>query len=164
MGVTVSLSSFNGLANAEAQRALLDCCASPVWAAACAESRPYQSIPEVLGAADSALAALSWDEIETAVAAHPRLGRPPAGDGQAGRWSCEEQAGLVVEAEQLAKELVAYEESFGRVFLVDAHGLDAEAIADRLRRRLDNSPAEEFAEVRRELRGIVRRRIARMLI
>lgn len=161
------LDEFHDLPPAEAEQALLACCASPAWAAALAAGRPYEDVAAVLRAADTQLTGLDWDEIEKALAAHPRIGERASGSGREAAWSRREQsaaaeAGAAVQAE-LAEANAEYERTFGRVFLICANGRPAGEILASLRSRLGNDEHTERAVVRDELRGIVRLRLTRWL-
>jgi 2-oxo-4-hydroxy-4-carboxy-5-ureidoimidazoline decarboxylase len=48
----------------------------------------------------------------------------------------------------------AYDERYGRVFVIRADGRPLEQIVTELERRLENGPAAELAEVADQLRGI----------
>lgn len=143
-----------------AERELLACCASPVWVAAM--TGPHADLDAVLLAADTALAALDWSEVEKALAAHPRIGDRAAGPDAA--WSRQEQAAAADgDPAELAAANAEYERVFDRVFLVDATGRSAAGILADLRARLRNDEDTERAVVREELRGIVRLRLRKAL-
>ena len=163
----MTISQFNGLAEPEVQRALADCCASRGWLDALLAGRPYETIADLLAMSDTVLESLAAPELERAVGAHPRIGRPPAAGGVAAEWSRREQSGVAGatdrESEQLASQSHDYELRFGRVFLVSASGLGTGEVLAQLRRRLGNTAQDELAEVRRELGKIVRLRLERIL-
>src|ERR1700733_7170591 len=73
-------------------------------------------------AVDTALAALSWDDIVESMNAHPRIGDRPASAG----WLAAEQSGAAAASDQVRRELaegnLAYEKHFGHVFLICASG------------------------------------------
>src|SRR5680860_428851 len=77
--------------------------------------------------------------------------------GEEATWSRREQSG-VRRSDRTAAELVdgnrAYEDRFGRVFLICASGKNAEEILEALRARLHNDPESEAAVVVDELRQI----------
>ncbi|MGA8994744.1 MAG: 2-oxo-4-hydroxy-4-carboxy-5-ureidoimidazoline decarboxylase, partial [Nocardioidaceae bacterium] len=101
-----------------------------------------------------------------ALAAHPRIGERAAGDGVEAEWSRREQAAADPDErtrQQLAAGNRAYEDRFGRVFLVCATGLSAEQILARLWERLGHDPATEAAVVAEELRKIAVLRLRRVL-
>ncbi|MFE0027450.1 2-oxo-4-hydroxy-4-carboxy-5-ureidoimidazoline decarboxylase [Amycolatopsis sp. NPDC059021] len=161
------LAPFHALPGAAAERELLACCASPVWAAAVAAGRPYDDVDAVLRASDMELAVLGWDEIEKALSAHPRIGERAEGQGREAAWSRREQsaaatADATVLAE-LAEANAEYERVFDRVFLICASGLSAAEILANLNARLGNDEQAERAVVREELRKIVRLRLERWL-
>ena len=78
-----------------------------------------------------------------------------------------EQAGVDPAAGDTAARLAAgnaaYEERFGRVFLIRAAGRDAEAILAELDRRLGNDDATERAETVDNLRQIALLRLEALL-
>ena len=48
----------------------------------------------------------------------------------------------------------AYDERYGRVFVIASEGRSIEQVVTELERRLENGPAAELAEVANQLRGI----------
>ena len=77
-----------------------------------------------------------------------------------------EQSGVATDAETLralAEGNRAYEERFGRVFLICATGLGAQDVLAALRTRLTNDPATEALVVADELRRIALLRLERVL-
>jgi 2-oxo-4-hydroxy-4-carboxy-5-ureidoimidazoline decarboxylase len=161
------VAQFNALPAEQAGRELLACCAAREWARAVAGGRPYPDVAAALAAADAATAKLSWAEIETALAAHPRIGQRVAGSGREAAWSRREQSGVDCADEQTAAALVAanraYEERFGHVFLIFATGRTPAEMLAAAQARLGNDPAAEREVVREELRKIARLRLERLL-
>jgi 2-oxo-4-hydroxy-4-carboxy-5-ureidoimidazoline decarboxylase len=143
------------------------CCASRRWLEVMLAGEPYADLDEACDTSDRAITGLAWADVEDALAAHPRIGQRPAGDGREARWSRGEQSAATAGGTHLAGELVegnrAYERRFGHVFLVCATGLSAEKVLASLRGRLDNDPATERDVVREELRKIVRLRLAKLV-
>jgi 2-oxo-4-hydroxy-4-carboxy-5-ureidoimidazoline decarboxylase len=162
-----ALSEFNRLSQERAVQDLLSCCASPQWALAVASGRPYPDADAVTDASAAALAQLDWPEISLALAAHPRIGQRPSGDGREAVWSRREQAAVdhsdAAVLDQLAEANRAYEERFGRVFLIFATGRSHTEMLAEARRRLDNDEETERAVVRGELARIVALRLERLL-
>ncbi|MGZ4468245.1 MAG: 2-oxo-4-hydroxy-4-carboxy-5-ureidoimidazoline decarboxylase [Nocardioidaceae bacterium] len=161
-----SIEDFNAAPADEVTAALLACCAVPGWAAAIAEGRPYADAPALLARADQAARRLTPAEVDLALAAHPRIGERPAGADPEAAWSRQEQA-AVDRDDETARALVegnrAYEDRFGRVYLVCASGRSgAELLAD-LRRRLGNDDATEAAVVADELRKIALLRLGKVV-
>lgn len=161
------LDAFNALPLARARDDLLAVCASQAWAQAVAAARPYRSGEILLATADAAFAALTWSELAKALAAHPRIGEHPEGDGRDAAWSRREQAGVAGSVagseEALAEANRAYERRFGHVFLIFASDRTAAEILAAARERLGNDDERERAVVRAELAKIVRLRLERLL-
>ncbi|MGZ4490471.1 MAG: 2-oxo-4-hydroxy-4-carboxy-5-ureidoimidazoline decarboxylase [Nocardioidaceae bacterium] len=161
-----SIEDFNAAPADEVTAALLACCAVPGWAAAIAEGRPYADAPALLARADQAARRLTPAEVDLALAAHPRIGERPAGADPEAAWSRQEQAAVDRDdetARALAEGNRAYEDRFGRVYLVCASGRSgAELLAD-LRRRLGNDDATEAAVVADELRKIALLRLGKVV-
>ncbi|SDG71546.1 2-oxo-4-hydroxy-4-carboxy-5-ureidoimidazoline decarboxylase [Pseudonocardia oroxyli] len=153
------MSAFDTLPDDEAQALLLRVCAAPRWAREVVAGRPYGTV-EALQAAASA--ALDPTDLDAALAAHPRIGDPTA-EGPAAR----EQAGVASAPPEtltaLAEGNRAYEERFGRVYLVCAEGRSAEDLLVTLRARLANPADTERAVALGELAAINRLRLGRVL-
>src|SRR5687767_12399644 len=92
-GLPVDLAEWNRLPEADAQRELLACCASPRWAASVARGRPYAGADAVLAAGQTALDGLDWADVRAALDAHPRIGERVDAAGREADWSRREQAG-----------------------------------------------------------------------
>lgn len=165
--VDSALDRFNGLPAAEAERELLACCASPVWAAAVAAGRPYRSVAEAAEAGGERVAGLGWADVARALAAHPRIGEQASGESREAGWSRREQAGTAGASPRVLAALRvgnrAYERRFGHVYLVRASGRDAGELLALLRARLGNDEATEREVVRRELAEITRLRLTALL-
>jgi 2-oxo-4-hydroxy-4-carboxy-5-ureidoimidazoline decarboxylase len=158
----VDLAEWNRLPDAEAQRELLTCCASPRWAAAVAGGRPYGDADAVVAAGQRALDGLDWTDVRAALDAHPRIGERIAQQGREADWSRREQAGARSADAATAADLVeankAYEDRFGHVFLIFATGRSADEMLAAARERLANDEVTERAVVRRELATITKLR------
>ena len=161
----IGLAAFNSLPAAAAGVALLACCSSRAWAETLAAGRPYANANQLFEAADEALAALSEDDVDEALAGHPRIGERPAPSHSA--WSFQEQSGVVAAADRTRAELAAanreYEHRFGHVYLVCASGRTADELLAILRGRLGNDPVTEQQVVRTELGKINRNRLERLI-
>ena len=160
----IGLEGFNALTEPEATQVLLACCSSPVWARGMLAGRPYASVTDVVEAADRVLKGLSEDEVDAALAGHPRIGASLA-DGSP--YSRQEQSGIAQADDDLRRALAegnrAYEERFGHVFLIRADGRSAGEMLAALRERLTNDPDTEWRAVAEELRQITRLRLERLL-
>ncbi|MFE3756351.1 2-oxo-4-hydroxy-4-carboxy-5-ureidoimidazoline decarboxylase [Nocardia tengchongensis] len=153
----VTLSEFNSTAGDRLRPDLLTCCDVPAWADSLLADRPYADIDGVLARADELAGALTGADVDRALAAHPRIGERVSGTGTGSAWSRQEQAGVGQDAAVSAQLLDgnrAYEQRFGRVFLICATGLSAAQILTNLRERLTNDDAAEAAVVAGELRKI----------
>jgi 2-oxo-4-hydroxy-4-carboxy-5-ureidoimidazoline decarboxylase len=160
--VIVDVDGFNALPAAEAERELLACCAAPAFARTVAAGRPYPDRESLRAAADAALRLLSWHDVEQAMAAHPRIGERPAGQGRESAWSRREQSGVEA-GDALVEANRAYEQRFGHVFLVFASGKDQAQILAAARARLGNDETTERAIVQDELRKITLLRLERLV-
>ncbi|SEE27206.1 2-oxo-4-hydroxy-4-carboxy-5-ureidoimidazoline decarboxylase [Jiangella alba] len=127
---------------------LLGCLSVPRWADDVLAGQPYGDRAALLAAAEAAAGDLSDEELDQALAGHPRIGE------RGGAQSQREQSGVRDTAGRLAAGNVAYEERFGRVFLIRAAGRDADEILAELDRRLGNDDAAERAETVGNLREI----------
>lgn len=143
-----------------AERDLLACCASRRWADEILARRPYHDLAQLRGVSEMVLRALSWADVEEALAAHPRIGERAAGESREAGWSRDEQAGATPNEDLVAGNR-AYEERFGHVFLICATGLTGEEMLAALHARLGNDPEAERDVVREELRKIVDLRLGK---
>jgi 2-oxo-4-hydroxy-4-carboxy-5-ureidoimidazoline decarboxylase len=153
------LERLNVAEPAQAEQALLACCASRRWADELLARRPYHDLAGLRHVSSAVLEALTWDDVAEALAAHPRIGERATGTGQEAAWSRDEQAG--VGTADLVAGNVAYEERFGQVFLICATGLSGETMLAALRERLGNDPDAERGVVRAELAKIVDLRLGK---
>jgi 2-oxo-4-hydroxy-4-carboxy-5-ureidoimidazoline decarboxylase len=158
----VGLDGFN-TAPAEALTTdLTSCCDVPSWVAAVRDARPYDDVGSLLAVADTAARRLTPEEVARALARHPRIGERAQGQGTEASWSRQEQSGVTPD-DALAEGNRAYEERFGRVFLICATGLAAEDILAALEQRLTHDDAEEDAVVKDELRKIALLRLEKLV-
>jgi 2-oxo-4-hydroxy-4-carboxy-5-ureidoimidazoline decarboxylase len=161
----VSLADFNALPEQEARDRLLTCLDVPRWADTIIEGRPYADLGALRAVATNA-AELDDDELEAALARHPRIGEK-AGAGHDAAFSAQEQSGVDRDDADVAERLLvgnrAYEERFDRVFLIRAAGREAPEILAELERRLGNDDATERAETVEQLRQIALLRLEQVV-
>jgi 2-oxo-4-hydroxy-4-carboxy-5-ureidoimidazoline decarboxylase len=161
----VSLADFNALPEQEARDRLLTCLDVPRWADTIIEGRPYADLGALRAVATNA-AELDDDELEAALARHPRIGER-AGAGHDAAFSAQEQSGVDRDDADVAERLLvgnrAYEERFDRVFLIRAAGREAPEILAELERRLGNDDATERAETVEQLRQIALLRLEQVV-
>ena len=140
---------------------LLSCLSVPRWADDVLAGEPYADRDAAVARADEAARELTDEELDQALSGHPRIGE------RGGEQSEREQAGVDPAvgdtAARLAAGNAAYEERFGRVFLIRAAGRDAEAILAELDRRLGNDDATERDETVDNLRQIALLRLEALL-
>ncbi|WP_182887845.1 2-oxo-4-hydroxy-4-carboxy-5-ureidoimidazoline decarboxylase [Microbispora sp. H10885] len=145
---------------------LRSCCASARWVEEVAARGPYRDLDGLRRASGPALAALAWDDVLEALAAHPRIGERPGGAGREAAWSRSEQSGAADAGRGVLDALregnAAYESRFGHVYLVCATGRDADELLALLRGRLGNDEETERGVVRDELSKIVASRLAKL--
>jgi 2-oxo-4-hydroxy-4-carboxy-5-ureidoimidazoline decarboxylase len=155
--VATGLPRFNRLSDDEARAELATCLDVPRWCADVAVGRPYESVGELEQAAERAWSDPTDDELEAALARHPRIGER-AGAGHDAEHSAREQSGVDRRDAEVRRRLEegnrAYEERFGRVFLIRAAGRDGREILDELERRLRNDDVTEREETIEQLRQI----------
>jgi 2-oxo-4-hydroxy-4-carboxy-5-ureidoimidazoline decarboxylase len=154
----VDLDAFNALDRDAARAALRPCVDIDRWIDEVVDGRPYSDVEDALAA--GMLAADPWTEaeIDGALARHPRIGDRATGATAEATFSRSEQSGVDVTDSDVQAALVsgnlAYEDRFGRVFLIRAAGRDSQEILDALNARLLHSPDEEIAVVAQQLREI----------
>ena len=168
------LAGFN-VANAHDVRdRLLKLTAVPRWAEELISDRPYPTLDALLDRSDELLAGVGEDQIDAALAGHPRIGeravaQPSAEhfDDEAAARSAREQAGMnsadAAQKQALADANAAYDHRFGRIYLVAAAGLSAAQLLAKAQSRLDNEPDAELDVVRAELAKITRTRLTEWL-
>ncbi|MCH1867844.1 2-oxo-4-hydroxy-4-carboxy-5-ureidoimidazoline decarboxylase [Nocardioides sp. CFH 31398] len=162
----MTLARFDAAPDEEATAMLLACCDVPRWADAVREGRPYGDVDAALAVADAAARTFTPEEVDRALAAHPRIGERATGDSTEAAFSRREQSSVSTEADvqqALLEANRAYEERFDRIFLVCASGLSAEQVLTAARTRLANDDATEAAVVADELRRIALLRLRRTL-
>ncbi|WP_457205307.1 2-oxo-4-hydroxy-4-carboxy-5-ureidoimidazoline decarboxylase [Nocardioides sp. P5_C9_2] len=161
------LPAFNEMEHDTARSRLLTCLDVPRWADEVLAARPFETLDDLEARMVETASTITDDELERALARHPRIGeRPDAATHDAGH-STREQAGVDRDdadvARRLAEGNLAYEERFDRVFIIRAAGRDATEILEALRRRMDNSDRAERAETIDQLTQIALLRVREVL-
>lgn len=163
----MTIDEFNALDRTDAVAFLLTTARVSSWADAVADGRPYRSSADAIGAARELGRGWGAAEVDEAMAAHPRIGEAPTGDDADAAHSRKEQSSMdgadasVVEG--IAAGNVAYERTFGRVFLIRAAGRTPSEILAVLRLRLRNQPETETLVVAGELLDIAELRLTQAL-
>jgi 2-oxo-4-hydroxy-4-carboxy-5-ureidoimidazoline decarboxylase len=149
---------LNALSEEEARARLAECLPVPRWVDEVVSGRPYAGWHDAEQRAAAAAAELDDEELEAALAGHPRIGERPSGPEHSAEHSTREQAGVDASDAAVARALAdgnaAYERRFDRVFLIRAAGRSAHEILAELTRRLGNDDATERAETVSQLREI----------
>ena len=158
-----SLDEFNSGPADRAGESLRACNAAPRFAAEVAAGRPYPDVETLVHRAGEVSRGLSWVEVSTALAAHPRIGDRVSGSSAEAASSRREQTAMGGADDATRAALVegnrAYEERFGHVYLIRAAGRSPEEVLAELRRRLDNDEDAERAEVVEQLAQITELRV-----
>jgi OHCU decarboxylase len=167
----VTLGTLNALTEEEAVAAFLTCCGSTRWAREMARRRPYRSQADVHDAIHEVWWALDPEDWDEAFRAHPRIGErkaAPAQSARAAAWSMQEQAGAAAADDEIAAALAegnrAYEERFGRIYIVCASGKTADEMLAILRARLQNDPETELRAAAAEQAKITELRLEKLLV
>ncbi|WP_369140300.1 2-oxo-4-hydroxy-4-carboxy-5-ureidoimidazoline decarboxylase [Modestobacter versicolor] len=158
-----ALTRFNTAPAGRAAELAHSCLAVPAFAMVLAAGRPYPSADAVVEKAEQLARALSWRQVTTALAAHPRIGDRVEGSSAEAEASRREQSAMGTADDALRSAVLegnrAYEERFDHVFLIRAAGRSAEEMLAELQRRLGNSPEAERAEVTEQLAQITALRV-----
>lgn len=136
---------------------LRPCVDIPRWINEIVDARPFETEDGLLGFAEQAANPWTEAEIDGALAHHPRIGERAEGSSAEASLSRREQSGVATSedtAEQLIAGNRAYEEKFGRVFLIRAAGRSAADILAALQERLNHTPEEELPIIAGQLREI----------
>ena len=158
-----ALDDLNEQPAEQATEALRACNAAPSFAAAVLAARPYPSAEALVARAEEVARALPWDEVATALAAHPRIGDRVEGSSAEAQASRREQSSMSSADDDVRAALLegnrAYEQRFDHVFLIRAAGRSPQEMLAELRRRLGNDEAAERAEVTEQLAQITGLRV-----
>jgi 2-oxo-4-hydroxy-4-carboxy-5-ureidoimidazoline decarboxylase len=152
------LTEFNTLSTSEAADTIRPALDIPRWIDAVVQARPHGDHDALLETARQAANPFAGEEIERALSHHPRIGERAGGNSAEASLSRAEQSAVDPQDVEVQQRLLegnrAYEERFGRVFLIRAAGRSPEEILENLSRRMDNDPATEQAVVADQLRQI----------
>lgn len=161
------IDEFNGLPDAEAAALLRACVAIDSWVSTLAAGRPYVTAQDLLDVGRAQVVGWAPADVEAALADHPRIGEQPAGEGTSAEASRREQAGVDAGDRDLAERLragnAAYEQRFGRIYLVRARGRSGEELLTLLEERLRNDPETELEVTRQQLGEIALLRLAELV-
>lgn len=132
--------------------------AIPAWVDAVVAARPFPSVDALKAHAAALADAWTIEDLDAALAHHPRIGQRPIGAGAEAAASRREQASMTDAAAGVTAAIAAgnaaYEQRFGRVFLIRAAGRPPEQILAELQRRLLGDDDTEAAEALGQLAEI----------
>ncbi|WP_368074207.1 2-oxo-4-hydroxy-4-carboxy-5-ureidoimidazoline decarboxylase [Curtobacterium sp. SGAir0471] len=154
----MDLRDFDSAPADDARRTALHWAAVPAWADALVAARPFRTVPALIAAATEAAADWTAADLDAALAEHPRIGERTTEAS-----SAREQGAMATAADDVAAAIArgnaAYEDRFGRVFLVRAAGRAPEELLAELERRLPGDPDAEVTEATAALADIAVHRI-----
>jgi 2-oxo-4-hydroxy-4-carboxy-5-ureidoimidazoline decarboxylase len=159
----VNLDEFNALTADEAVEVVRPCADIPAWIDEVVAARPYGDLGELIDVAQVAAEGWSDAEVAAALAHHPRIGERAAGDGAEAAMSRSEQSSVSGLEAEIASGNRAYEEKFGRIFLIRAAGRSASEVLDQLTTRLGHDAETEAAVVAEQLKEIALLRLEGMI-
>lgn len=154
----MTLDEFNKAERAAAVAAIRPCLDIDRWVNEIVDARPFSDKKALIDTAQRAAVPLNKNEIDGALAHHPRIGERASGNSPEARISAAEQAALGSSSAELEAALSAgnaeYERRFERVFLIRAAGRSRQEVLAELERRMQNTPDQEIVEVANQLREI----------
>jgi OHCU decarboxylase len=135
-----------------------------------ADERPFASLEELFGKAESVWWSLEPQDWLEAFHSHPRIGERRAAQPMpvdALAWAEEEQSGARNADRDTLHSLSEmnrkYEEKFGYIYIVCATGKSSEEMLEILRARLNNSPENEGRIAATEQSRITQLRLKKLL-
>ena len=168
-GVSDVLVRWNHAPGDTAAAQILPCCGSKQWAYEMAARRPFKDEAALMAVSDDTWRNLNEADWIEAFDSHPRIGetKRQGGTHSSDAWSRQEQEKVTETGNAvkiaLAEGNRAYEEKFGRIFIVCATGKSAPEILEILQRRLGNDAATELHEAAEQQRQITQIRLRKWL-
>ncbi|MDP5225981.1 MULTISPECIES: 2-oxo-4-hydroxy-4-carboxy-5-ureidoimidazoline decarboxylase [Arthrobacter] len=166
---SLGVQRLNELSHDEFIKVLPELCHLPVedWAVDVERQRPFADFDDLITKAQSAVTALSDDNVVASHVGLRRLGTRHDGfSGRRLRWAKQESARMDRDEEalqELNEAQDAYEAKFGHVVLIYATGLTNDDMLAALRRRVTHSPEAENDEIRVELGKLVALRLTKLV-
>lgn len=141
------LNEFNEMDTAAAASLVSVWAQIPAWVDGVVAARPYPSVKALAETAERLASEWTRTDLDQALAHHPRIGQRVSGAGAEAAASRTEQASMTQAAADVTAAIAAgnaaYEERFGRVFLIRAAGRSPEEMLGELGRRLQNDDEAE---------------------
>jgi 2-oxo-4-hydroxy-4-carboxy-5-ureidoimidazoline decarboxylase len=167
------LENWNRLEQPYAMETILPFNGSKAWAIGVVNLYPFDTPEELFAAADKVWLALPEADWQQAFDSHPRIGElhAKAATAQSLALSAAEQSAASPDAANpdaatqaaLAAANAAYEQKFGRIFIVCATGKTAAEMLALCRQRLNNDPATELRQAAEQQRQITQLRLHQWL-
>jgi len=166
--MSTTLENWNTLPPDAAADAILPCNGSRAWAEQIAALRPFAKPFDLTCTADIIWRALPEQAWQQAFDSHPRIGehKAKAATAESLKWSAGEQSAANPDDAVKAALTVAnqaYEQKFGRIFIVCATGKSAAEMLAILNQRMANDPATELREAAEQQRQITQIRLRKWL-
>ncbi|MBA3657309.1 MAG: 2-oxo-4-hydroxy-4-carboxy-5-ureidoimidazoline decarboxylase [Gemmatimonadaceae bacterium] len=166
----VTVTQLDEMPADEAGALLKECCGASRWVSMMLARRPFRFRDSVFFTADLFWKSLTVRDRMEAFAHHPRIGEKAGAQPQGERgaaWSAREQSGMDVVEAELRKEIAEinreYEDRFGYIYIVSAHGKTAAELLTIAKDRLRNAPEVEIVIASEEQGKIVHLRLERLL-
>lgn len=160
----------------ELEEALRSCCGSTAWVRAMVDERlrnekTFSSLDVLKKRAGELWAGVTAKDWEEAFGCHPRIGEKKAQAAQtatSAAWSAGEQAKVAEASAAVLDELRAvnraYEEKFGRIYIVCATGRSAEEMLAIAKERMANDEKTELERAAEEQRKITELRLEKLVL
>jgi 2-oxo-4-hydroxy-4-carboxy-5-ureidoimidazoline decarboxylase len=167
-----TLDAWNALDAATAAATILPCNGSQAWATNLTALRPFHTVVDLTCTADIVWRSLDEPAWQQAFDSHPRIGERHAKAATAAslalssaeQSTAQSAARLTADTQAaLAAANAAYEQKFGRIFIVCATGKTAAEMLTILRTRLANDPHTELLEASEQQRRITQLRLRKWL-
>jgi allantoicase len=162
---------FEAMPDAELESALRACCGSSRWVAMMREQRTFPSLAALQARSAAVCGGLTDSDWSEAFRAHPRIGEKKAEIAQsttAATWSTQEQASVDTASQATTDELratnLAYEQKFGRIYIVCATGKSVEEMLAIAKERMHNDPVTELQRAAEEQRRITDLRLEKLVL
>ncbi len=154
----MNIVQFNQLSLSDAKAAVDGCVAIETWQQQLVMARPFDSVTEVLNVGHRLTEHWQAAELALALSAHPRIGEKATGSQPHASASLSEQSAVLSAGDELKQRMAegnrAYEQRFGRIFLIRARGRSPQEILACLQQRLNNDDLAELQESIQQLREI----------
>lgn len=154
----MDLATFNTADDATVRPLLDGCLDIDTWVDDVAAGRPYPSRDALLARGSAASETITWPQVASALARHPRIGEKAAGADAA--QSASEQSGVAAnQIDDFAAGNQRYEQRFGHIFLICASGLSGDEMLAALNARMAHDDETEHGVVIAELGKIAHLRL-----